>query len=530
MEENNFWKNIENEVLELSCLSKAEQIEGIKNIIEKYKVNKTDVNEILKEKLRKQKIKDKLEIKHELNADEESKEYKKQRILDILTYHYDNAEDEVFIEAFNYDIKKAQHFFAKRLMIEYFFKTFKDNREMIVYKEHEGIYEQKGHIFIEQECKRRLGDKATCIVINEIIESIKRETFIDREILFNQPKNLKPLKNSILNLDNLKTMIFIPKYIFLNKIDIEYSNNAECPKFKKFLIEVLSEKDILILQEWLGYCLLNTTDYQKALLLYGSGANGKSVILKTIEHFLGCSNVTKISLQYLESNSFAPARLFGKSGNIFTDLPKKALSQTSIFKMVVSGDPITTEKKGKDSFEYVPYCKMMFSCNSVPRTPDTTPSFFRRWLILRFYKVFEEGSLERIERLEENFYSEEEMQGILNFAIQGLQRLKVNKRFTENMNIMEIEEFWIKRSDSVLAFFREMIELNPYSNVLKQEVYETYENYCKIRGYTKEEENNFFRRLREIWLDYEEYRPNKEEESRARQLKGIKLKKELVFE
>jgi len=81
-------------------------------------------------------------------------------------------------------------------------------------------------------------------------------------------------------------------------------------------------------------------------------------LLNAIKHFLGEKNVTSISLQYLESNPFAPARLFGKSANIFADLPKKALSQTSVFKMAVAGDALSGEKKGKDSFEFIPTLKL----------------------------------------------------------------------------------------------------------------------------------------------------------------------------
>ena len=47
---------------------------------------------------------------------------------------------------------------------------------------------------------------------------------------------------------------------------------------------------------------------------------------------------------------------------------------------------------------------------------------------------------------------------MLQFAYQGLQRLKENKKFTQNMDQLELREFWIKKSDSVASFAMDSIE------------------------------------------------------------------------
>jgi putative DNA primase/helicase len=37
------------------------------------------------------------------------------------------------------------------------------------------------------------------------------------------------------------------------------------------------------------------------------------------------------------------------------------------------------EYKFKDSFEFVPYSRLVFSANHLPKSQDASPAFFRRW-------------------------------------------------------------------------------------------------------------------------------------------------------
>ena len=65
------------------------------------------------------------------------------------------------------------------------------------------------------------------------------------------------------------------------QIPINYLPNAECPMFIKFLKDSFQddEESEKLAQEWAGYLLTAETKAQKALLLYGSGANGKGVFI-----------------------------------------------------------------------------------------------------------------------------------------------------------------------------------------------------------------------------------------------------------
>jgi P4 family phage/plasmid primase-like protien len=155
--------------------------------------------------------------------------------------------------------------------------------------------------------------------------------------------------------------------------------------------------------------------YQKALLCVGKGANGKSTFLLLFEHFLGKENTGHVSLQVIMSNRFATACLYGKLANIFADLKNDKLANTGLFKMLVSGDPMKSEKKHCQPFDFENYAKLFFSANEIPQSEDTSYAYFRRWIIFFFESVFEGDNNDP--NLIDRLTTETEMSGLLKLAL-----------------------------------------------------------------------------------------------------------------
>ncbi len=97
------------------------------------------------------------------------------------------------------------------------------------------------------------------------------------------------------------------------------------------------------------------------------GANGKSTYLRGVMAFIGKRNISAVILHKLENDRFSAARLIGKLANICPDLPGSDLTGTSVFKAITGGDPLMAEYKFKDSLEFAPYARMVFSANHRPR-------------------------------------------------------------------------------------------------------------------------------------------------------------------
>ena len=145
---------------------------------------------------------------------------------------------------------------------------------------------------------------------------------------------------------------------------------------------------IYLVEELLGYALIPDNRYEKAFMLVGDGANGKSTFLTFLEGFIGRDNVSKVPLQELGEHRFKRADLLGKLINFFADLDANALESTSYFKTIVSGDKIDAERKHQDPFYFRPFARLLFSANEIPRSKDRSFAYYRRWCIIPFPNRF----------------------------------------------------------------------------------------------------------------------------------------------
>jgi len=183
---------------------------------------------------------------------------------------------------FRDDGKFVPLWMAKSIMNDYHFVTHEDSEELYVYDG--GIYEAKGEMIVKQEAQKRLGEYVKTHYINESVEAIRRANYTPSE-KFNNPKNWIVVENGVLNINTRELKEHSPEHIHLAKIPWKYDPDADCPKIKQFVSEVVNEDDVKLVQEMFGYCLLKDYPFAKAFMLLGSGANGKSTLLKLLERF-----------------------------------------------------------------------------------------------------------------------------------------------------------------------------------------------------------------------------------------------------
>jgi P4 family phage/plasmid primase-like protien len=405
-------------------------------------------------------------------------------------------------EVYNEDNRMGYYEIAQQLMNDYVFKTMDDNGEIYVYDN--GIYSPKGEPIIMKFVEDVLGEEATNNSYNEIVGHIKRSTLMDRKRFDDLDKKYLCLNNGVFNIETKELKEYNPDFYFLNKIPVDYDKNKEINKIKQFLNQIIPEEDLKITQEYVGYLLYREIFLHKSLMLVGEGRNGKSTFINLIKRFLGTDNCTSIPLQTLEAQRFAVAELFGKMANLFADLPDKALKQTSMFKLLTGGDLVPAERKFKEPFKFVNYSKFIFSANRLPETPDETDAFFRRWLIITFPNQFE--GITANKRILDEITTKEELSGLFNWALEGLNRLLKNQDFTDEQNIEQIREKYLRMSNSTAAFVMDKINISPEGYIPKKELYSTYTEYCRAMKYPVVSENVFHKKL-QAEIRVEDYRP-----------------------
>jgi len=302
------------------------------------------------------------------------------------------------------------------------------------------------------------------------------------------------VENGILNILTGELTPHRSNYHFFNKLPLKYDPDCKGERVQRFLRDVTgSEEDAQVLKEMAGYCLYRGYPYHKALALVGDGANGKSTFLALVKEFLGRENVSGKGLVDLEINRFAKASLFGKLANIYADLSDDTLQKTGTFKMLTGGDVIEAEKKFRDSFTFVNYAKLLFSCNKLPEVYDNTDAFFRRWIIIVFPNVFKGVNCDH--NILEKLTVPDELSGLLNIALNGLKRILKNDGFSLAKSTEETREDYIRKSDPLAAFIMDCIQESQSSIMLKQQLYSLFAFYCRENNLPAVNKDTFFKNI-----------------------------------
>lgn len=284
------------------------------------------------------------------------------------------------------------------------------------------------------------------------------------------------LRNGLFDVNTKTLSEHTPKSLSTVRIPASCDTNATCPLFLKFLHQTFagSDSQITLIQEIMGYLLVPTQRSQKAFIFLGRGATGKSVLLNTIRDILlGADNVSAVTWQQL-SDRFRTAELFGKLANIFSDLPGTSISDTSLFKALTGDDAVTAEKKYCDPFSFLNQARLLFSCNSIPLTADTSDGFYRRLIIITCNNVVPESQRDPylIDKLRA------EADGILQFALEGLYRLMANEFhfsiFDENLDALDD---YRRDSNPALAFAQDMLTTDPDAEIGSSELYAAFMQY-----------------------------------------------------
>lgn len=371
------------------------------------------------------------------------------------------------------------------------YTTRDDERsECWIYKE--GIYVPQARTYIRECCRNLLKEVFTGQLANEIISKIEADTYIDQEDFFKEePPNLIAVKNGILDLNTKELKPFDPNKKFFSKLSIDYIPNKKCKSIKDFFDSLFKNKEeVKVIQEIFGFLLYKEYFLEKAIMMLGSGRNGKGKTLELMKRFIGVENCAEISLESMEKDIYGAGELFKKSANLCGDLSKGALKHTGEFKKLTGRDLLSAPRKFKTRVQFVNYAKMIFSCNELPYTYDITEAFFNRWLILDFPFTFlpqqeidllddDENIKLRDPNIIDKISTEEEMEGLLNWAIEGLDRLRDKKSFSFSPSTEETKNKWMRKSNSCLAFVMDYVEENPEGYVIKSDFKRFYTAYCR---------------------------------------------------
>ncbi len=279
-------------------------------------------------------------------------------------------------------------------------------------------------------------------------------------------------------------------------LDFAYDPAARCPKWLAFLDRTL-EADVqrlAVLQEWFGLCLMHDTTFQKFLLIVGEGADGKTVVVLVLAALLGEANVSHVPLE-LFGERFQLTTTLGKLLNAATEIGEIDKVAEGLLKQFASGDPMFFDRKHLAGVHSRPTARLMFTTNNLPSFKDRSSGVWRRMLLMPFRRSVpdEQQDSSLVATLTA------ELPGIFNWAIEGLRRLREQRRFTRADLCVEALDTYRREANPARTFLEEHVRRAPSHCAVCVAVRKAYADWCQRHGYKPLNEAQFGHEVRRAY-------------------------------
>jgi len=388
------------------------------------------------------------------------------------------------------------------------FVTIADkDHEMFYYDKKAKIWREDGESIIWQFIAKKY-PALSKPMLNEVIHFIQGQTLLRKEE-FQPPKGFLAFENQCIDaIHNYVDEMDSSDYYIRNNFPVRVDKKATCPKFSRFLNQVLPNyEDRCTLLELMSMILIPHINFEKAVMFIGkSSANGKSTILRLMSRLFGSDNIVSISLQDLINDRFMGQRLDGKYLNIYADINDKKIDDLDKFKLFVSGDSITVQKKNGHPYQIVPRAKHFFSTNTLPEIKEDNNAVYRRFVIIEFPNSFEgREDFDLFDKLT----TKKELEGIMWLLIRTAQRLSRKRQFTFKQSPNEIRMRWKQQSNAVFEMIEKSMGFIIKKNddkISRQEFHSQYAKFCTSKHYTVNSPGTVTRQMEK--LGYKSHKSN----------------------
>ena len=277
----------------------------------------------------------------------------------------------------------------------------------------------------------------------------------------------------------------------------DYDPNASCKMWQSFLSMMLSQKDILKLQKYLGLGCVNrrlmSDVVEDTLWLIGSGANGKTTIEEVVRAVYGYDNVSEASMgELLDRNQISRmltmSNIDGKIFNICSEVDMSDISRGSdAFKRLCSGEPQNARGIGENVRRIYDIPFLIFSMNQRPVNKRMDAAFRRRIVEIVFNQSIREEDMDA--GLGDKL--KKELSGIRNWMIEGYKMLVRDGFRFDHCN----SEDYMEYNDQFFDIFARHDGLRASAWAGRGEkaqlvsfgaLYDRYVEFCQRKGYGQE--------------------------------------------
>jgi putative DNA primase/helicase len=303
-------------------------------------------------------------------------------------------------------------------------------------------------------------------------------------------------RNGLLDVNRRVLYDHHPTFFNSVAVPFEYDADARKPtRWLRFLAQLWEgdEDSIAALAEWFGYVLSGRTDLQKILLVVGPTRGGKGAIARVLAALVGTENVAGPTLSSL-SGEFGLAPLLGKPLAVVSDARLNGRDSSVVVERLLSisgEDRLTVNRKYRDQWTGTLPSRIMLLSNELPQLGDASAAIAGRFvtlLLTRSWLGKEDDTLEP--------ELHKELPGILNWALDGLERLWWQQRFTRPTGADDAYRTLVDLASPVKAFIRDRCEVAPASRVSVDDVYAAWKTWAEDNGHGRKSKQTLGRDLR----------------------------------
>lgn len=271
---------------------------------------------------------------------------------------------------------------------------------------------------------------------------------------------------------------------------------GNCPLWQKFLDRITDKDQELkkFIQRVIGYSLSGDTSEHALFFFFGTGANGKSVVIDTIASILGSYQRTAPIETFTASNRDShPTELASLQGARLvtaTETEEGRRWAESKIKALTGGDEISARFMRQDFFEFKPNFKLLIAGNHKPGLRSVDEAIRRRFHLIPFKVTIPAG--ERDPDLKKKL--EAEWEGILEWAIEGCLAWQKNG-LCPPPSVVQATEAYLDAEDGVSTWISECcsLEIDAWSS--SSDLRLSWESWAETNGEPKGSAKRFAQNL-----------------------------------
>ncbi len=350
----------------------------------------------------------------------------------------------------------------------------------------------KGAILKEVQKSSAIGRNTASALISQVHTLLKAQLASDHDRLgvLDEPPQVINCANGELWIaqdGSVELKRHRPESYLRHCLSVNYDPSASCKEYDKALTGIFArakDPDAMIRHwhELSGYIIQPTRNIATILILLGVGHNGKTKLAETLLTLLGNDLVCALPIQNIEANGFAIGELFGKLVLYDDDVKAGIKLPDGLLKKISERKQLTADRKFKSAFNFIARTVPLLLCNNVPSLADLSAGMRRRLQIIPFDREF--TKVETDDTLFDRIMASE-MPGVLNRAIQGLQRIRRRGgRFDIPKDIQRSTESFMAEANPLPAFIKENCEKDASYKVPMKKFYNDYKEWAKDSGIT----------------------------------------------